>query len=219
MKLSCSNRERYPYGSGKDAGFTLIELLAVIGIVLLLAALLSPALIKAIEKGRGAKCAANLRQLYLGAKLYENDSGQPLMTFNAGGAWDAVLYQTLNIDRPTDYSDLPRGPFACPSCKAVYAGSHASHYGKNVLINNSTTAPQWKGNIIPEPSRLLFLADAKVLAVADGSERCVRDLSRFAEGGNLGYRHSGRANVIFHDGHGESVDYDGVLNLGWYPTP
>ena len=47
----------------KRRGFTVIELLVVIGIIALLAALLSPALAQARTAGRSAECASNLRQL------------------------------------------------------------------------------------------------------------------------------------------------------------
>ncbi|MCZ7592853.1 MAG: type II secretion system GspH family protein [Kiritimatiellae bacterium] len=47
----------------KMRGFTLIELLVVIAIIALLAGLLVPAVAKGLEKGRRARCAAQLQQL------------------------------------------------------------------------------------------------------------------------------------------------------------
>lgn len=52
------------------AGFTLIELLAVILIISILVATLTPMVNDAIEGAKVAGCAANLRQLYSGYQLY-----------------------------------------------------------------------------------------------------------------------------------------------------
>src|SRR5688572_12178562 len=53
--------------------FTLIELLVVIAIIAVLAALLLPALSRAKDSARSAKCASNLRQLGLAAQMYFDD--------------------------------------------------------------------------------------------------------------------------------------------------
>ena len=62
----------------KCVAFTLIEMLVVIGVIMILAAILMPALSRAKESGRVARCASNLRQLHLAAMNYANDSGGTL---------------------------------------------------------------------------------------------------------------------------------------------
>src|SRR6476659_8834079 len=57
-----------------NRAFTLIELLVVIAIIAILAALLFPALSKAKEKGKGAVCINNIKQLTLGWQLYADDA-------------------------------------------------------------------------------------------------------------------------------------------------
>ena len=53
--------------------FTLVELLVVIAVISILAALLLPALVAARERGIGAQCIGNLKQLGYGLGMYYGD--------------------------------------------------------------------------------------------------------------------------------------------------
>jgi len=68
------------------SGFTLVELLAVIAVLLLLAALLFPALAGARERARRTACLSNLRQLAAADFMYAGDHGGNLTK------WDNIQH-------------------------------------------------------------------------------------------------------------------------------
>ena len=63
----------------RNRDFTLVELLVVIALVMILAAMLLPAVGKARSKARGATCLGNMKQVMLATLMYidENDENGP----------------------------------------------------------------------------------------------------------------------------------------------
>src|SRR5437660_1271703 len=78
----------------RAAGFTLVEILAVIGILVLIASITLPALVKSRKTAARAKTALDLQAISTALEEYKNSNGQYPQT---NGATDGctVLFQEL----------------------------------------------------------------------------------------------------------------------------
>lgn len=105
------------------AAFTLIELLVVIAIIAVLAGLLLPAITRARERGRQAKCMANVRQIVAGLHMYAQDNNRRRLPSVTGycslggktGSSGAYGGATPAEQRPLYRYLRDAGLFQCPS--------------------------------------------------------------------------------------------------------
>lgn len=202
-------------------GFTLLELLAVVGIILVLAALMVPAVGSIKEAGKRNVCMAHMREVSNIVLRYSADHGNRILPVASGAnAWmnDNVWYELLDaggylIADPAKggecWSGKRNGIMSCPSRDAAAFSywstqRHDLHYCLNqhpgFLNRVNTSEGGWPTLAkIPHPSRAFMLAEATFPVGYPNGDNLVyphprkgRDL---AEGGGM--------NLVFYDGHAE----------------
>lgn len=209
--------------------FTLVELLVAIAVVGLLAALLLPGLGRAKATAAGARCASNLRQLGLAARMYWDDHGDLCFRYrgaftNSGDLyWFGWLARGAEGHRAFDASQgalypylRGRGVEICPALSYSLAQfkpkARGASFGYGYNLNLSSPAPQPSVCIsrVARPSELALFADAA--QVNDFQAPASRERPMLEEWyyvdnttnyPNGHFRHAQRAYVGFCDGHAD----------------
>jgi prepilin-type N-terminal cleavage/methylation domain-containing protein/prepilin-type processing-associated H-X9-DG protein len=194
-------------GTRRRAGFTLVELLVVIAIVATLASLLLPALTRARETARAARCTANQRQLIFAALLYVDEHADelPRSTHSAFAfrqrPWGRALAGYLGV-ADASWTNLFSGVYRCPSHRPQGTWS----YGQNVYFELSPGDDDYLGSPatwrrvtdVPRPAATLL--DGEVPGSAD--HVMAHFWTSAEKAGDLDpARHRGRANYTYLDGH------------------
>ena len=101
----------------EPVAFTLIEMLVVIGIILVLGSILLPALFKAKEWGKAARCASNLRQLQIATMNYVSDNGgypaaSSYASQDAQGQWWHTRGWISWTNSTGPFPSQPSGPYS-----------------------------------------------------------------------------------------------------------
>jgi prepilin-type processing-associated H-X9-DG protein/prepilin-type N-terminal cleavage/methylation domain-containing protein len=196
-------------------GFTLVELLVVIAIIVLLAALLLPALARSVAGGRSAQCQSNLRQWNVALAIYLVENNDTIPRRGQG-------VQPLDeLDRPADWfnclpplAGLPAfrtlahgGKMPRPGDKTIYVCPDARPtqytnflpYAMNIYLSPWVRPQPHRLPEIPRPSLLPFMADGPCAYSAAVPSALAYTVTP---------RHARRANVAFLDGHVVSFSGD-----------
>jgi len=191
--------------SGNTLAFTLVELLVVLGIIAILAVLLSPVLHSVREGARKTQCVANMRVLYSGFSLYAADNSHS-MACDMGDPtlkdWHRNIWPYINISGTwsnwTDAYDqanhggAQRWPYSCPSMIST------TRYVSYALNQNLA------GKKFQSRSSVLLLAETQGAPANLEPAKLLTGSTANMSAGRVGTRHSDTANLVFEDGHLES---------------
>lgn len=222
--------------------FSLVEGLLVVAMMALLAMLIIPSARKALGSARAAACAANLRQIGLGAHQYANEHDGRFPLF-------PQYFVAVEVFGHTSYYNnyaLPK-LWHCPGDEFIGKRPNAlsSHnsYGVNGIahikardayrekVGNPTAYPPveeqfLKFSRILRPSKTLYMVDTHYGNVETSSTTLLWDHTGMINAFTSG-RHGSKINALFFDGHVEGLSgresalYNAFLNLPtaefWHP--
>lgn len=202
----------------KKSHFTLIELLVVIAIIAILAAMLMPALQQARERGRGASCLSNCKQIGNAILLYvdANDAFIPQLSVkNAFGgkvSWAAILWNKKFVPN--------NKLFYCPTSTRVNAASDWTEHRVNGISSSNTytefidfgmnrmitlsSSRTYKVTKVKSPSRTMIITECNLPGLKKGCSTAAQAWPTVNSSNGIGsvaIRHKGIGNFIYFDGH------------------
>ncbi len=206
-------------GNGKkqmqqDRAMSLIELLVALGIVAILAALLTGASQNIFGNSKSTACLANLRQIGFAILQYSNDHNGYLPTpggsadTNAAAAWpQALMDYDISMTKKSRVLICPADP---DPAKTRNGYSYAMNGNLNASLDTKTGTYQPLRMItIPKPAQIILFADS----IASKNGRSVGQST-------VQFLHGKKSNVLFLDGHTSTLPQSEATNsMYWKVNP
>jgi prepilin-type processing-associated H-X9-DG protein/prepilin-type N-terminal cleavage/methylation domain-containing protein len=200
--------------------FTLVELLIVIGILSILASLLSPSLKKAMSSARSQTCLSHLKQLANAQQFHAEDSDDRVVLGKPGTiapyeTWTQLLAYKQYLPSVVSESGsaitvkFEQDSIACCPEWSWYEDDnlwqwlHQGTYGSNDFLRNESEGSYPRLSSIIKPWESMFIADKYDLTMAGRVYESYYDY--YHTNGRVGPWHqNGATNIVFVDGHAKS---------------
>ncbi|HWL52752.1 MAG TPA: prepilin-type N-terminal cleavage/methylation domain-containing protein [Chthoniobacteraceae bacterium] len=212
----------------KSRGFSLVEMLAALAVLSVLLVLSWPALQRAIDASRNARCISNLRSCGQGILLHARDHENRLVLAYASSAdkdianfphlenhpqkgltWYEYLHKTGYL--PNDEV------FVCPSFEPYRFNEKP--WGRAYGMRRTVTSTRYTAlplTSVPRPGHYLLLADSSRPTIAIPSQWYYVNYPG-DEANTIHLRHQNKANIFFLDGSVRALGETEILDLndGW----